>query len=148
MTRRSANGESTVFKGADGRWHGYVSMGRTDNGCSDRRHVTGQRRADVVTKVRDLEAKRDGGLAAASGKAPTVEQWLEHWVTTIAVRRVRPSTLRWYETVVHHHLVPPLGHHRLDRSNPSMCRRCTRVSQLRNWRPRPCFRCTGCCPEP
>jgi integrase len=93
-------------------------MGRTDNGRPDRRHITAQRRADVVTKVRDLEAKRDGGLAAIAGKVPTVGQWLEHWVTTIDVRRVRPWTLRWYETVVRHHLIPPLGHHRHDRLQP------------------------------
>src|SRR3954468_10783162 len=56
--RSRASGESSIFKGEDGRWHGFVSMGKKDNGRRDRRHVSGARRADVVTKVRAIEAKR------------------------------------------------------------------------------------------
>jgi integrase len=55
MAGRSGNGESTIYKGADGRWHGYVSVGFTATGKPDRRHVTGKTRAVVVQKVRDLE---------------------------------------------------------------------------------------------
>ena len=29
MAGRASNGESTIYKGADGRWHGYVTVGRT-----------------------------------------------------------------------------------------------------------------------
>jgi len=53
---RNASGESSIHQTADGRWHGYVSMGLKDAGARDRRHVSGQRRADVVAKVRALEA--------------------------------------------------------------------------------------------
>src|SRR3954463_3331346 len=42
-----------------GRWHGFVSMGKKENGRRDRRHVSGARRADVVTEVRAIEAERD-----------------------------------------------------------------------------------------
>ncbi len=48
----------SVYKGTDGRWHGYVSMGLKDNGRRDRRHVSGERRSDVLAKVRDLEETR------------------------------------------------------------------------------------------
>ena len=68
----------TVYKGSDGRWHGYVSMGLKDNGRRDRRHVSGERRADVAAKVRELEQKRDGGIAAAAGRPKTVATWLDH----------------------------------------------------------------------
>src|SRR3954465_14945829 len=36
----------------NGRWHGFVSMGKKENGRRDRRHISGARRADVVTEVR------------------------------------------------------------------------------------------------
>jgi len=49
---RAAAGESTIYKGTDGRWHGYVSMGLKENCRRDRRHVSGDRRADVLPKVR------------------------------------------------------------------------------------------------
>ncbi len=117
MTRHSS-GESSIHQDAAGRWHGYVSMGLKDNGARDRRHVSGQRRAEVVPKVRALETKRDAGTAEAAGRAPTVAVWLGHWLDTIAARRVRPRTLESYRTTVRLHLVPGLGHHRLDRLQP------------------------------
>jgi integrase len=89
-----------------------------ENGRRDRRHVSGMKRGDVVAKVRDLERKRDAGTAGAAGKAPTVRQWLEHWLETIAARKVRPSTLVRYRQLVANQLVPGIGHHRLDRPQP------------------------------
>src|SRR6476661_2561508 len=53
MAGRASNGESTIYKGADGRWHGYVSVGYRLNGRPDRRHVTGGTRGVVVDKVRE-----------------------------------------------------------------------------------------------
>jgi integrase len=49
---------------------------------------------------------------------PTVAWWLEHWLTTIAPRRVRQRTLESYESAVRKHLVPGIGRHRLDRLRP------------------------------
>ncbi len=118
MTRRAASGESSIHKGTDGRWHGYVSMGLKEGGRRDRRHVSGAKRADVVAKVRELERKRDAGTAGAAGRAPTVAEWLGHWLDTIAARKVRPSTLVRYRQLVTNQLVPGIGHHRLDRLQP------------------------------
>jgi integrase len=115
---RNAQGESSIYEDADGRWHGYVSMGVKENGVRDRRHASGPTRAAVVAKVRQLEGKRDAGTAVASGKAPTVAAWLAHWLDTIAARRVRPSTLARYRQLVVNQIVPGVGHHRLDRLQP------------------------------
>ena len=115
---RKANGESSIYQDANGTWHGKVSMGLKDNGERDRRHVTGRRRADVLRKNRVLEQQREAGMAAAAGRSPTVGFWLDHWLNTIAVRRVRPSTFTRYEQLVLLHLIPGLGHHRLDRLQP------------------------------
>lgn len=117
MAGRSVNGESTIYQDADGRWRGYVSVGFTLTGKPDRRHVTGKTRAVVVAKVRDLERKRDAGTLSAVS-TPTVADWLEHWLTTIAPRRVRQRTLESYESAVRKHLVLSLGRHRLDRLRP------------------------------
>ncbi|MDP9459310.1 MAG: site-specific integrase [Actinomycetota bacterium] len=117
MTKR-ANGESSIVKGDDGRWHGWVSMGLKEGGRRDRRHVASVKRADVVRMVRDLERKRDAGTAGAAGRAPTVGAWLEHWLDTVAARKVRPSTLVRYRQLVTNQLVPGVGHHRLDRLQP------------------------------
>ena len=117
MTRK-ANGESSIHKDAAGRWYGYVSLGLEENGQPDRRHVSAARRAEVLAKVRALEAKRDAGVLEAAGKAPTVLAWLDHWLHNIAFNRVRPRTLESYRSTVRLHLGPTLGHHKLDRLQP------------------------------
>ncbi len=64
MAGRTASGESSIFKGYDGRWHGFVSLGLKRDGARDRRHVSGQRRADVVH-----QGARPGGLTGRRGGA-------------------------------------------------------------------------------
>ncbi len=118
MTGKRASGESSIYQDDEGRWHGYVSMGLKSGGRRDRRHVSGAKRADVVTKVRALERKRDAGMIEASGRPITVEQWLTHWQDTIAEPKVRPSTLVRYKQLIKHQIIPGIGHHRLDRLQP------------------------------
>ena len=118
MNARRSTGESSIYRDDQGRWHGYISMGLKANGRRDRRHVSGIDRKTVVQKVRDLERKRDQGVASAAGRAPTVGHWLEHWLGAIAARKVRPSTLRRYRQLVVNQLQPHVGHHRLDRLQP------------------------------
>jgi len=117
-SRKRASGESSIYRDEDGRWHGFVSMGKKENGRRDRRHVSGARRADVVAKVRAIEAKRDAGMVEATGRAPTLGEWLDHWLDNIAARKVRARTLESYRSIVRLHLRPGLGHHRLDRLQP------------------------------
>src|SRR5690349_19572698 len=117
MAGRASNGESSIYKGADGRWHGYVSVGYKLNGKIDRRHVTGKTRRVVVDKVRELERKRDSGTVTETS-TPTVGAWLEHWLAAIAPRRVRQRTVESYESSVRKHLIPVIGRHRLDRLRP------------------------------
>ncbi|SDM04073.1 Site-specific recombinase XerD [Geodermatophilus siccatus] len=117
MSGRASNGESTIYKGADGRWHGYVSVGFTLDGRLDRRHVSSKSRGVVVAKVRELERQRDTGTVSETS-TPTVAWWLEHWLTTIAPRRVRQRTLESYESAVRKHLIPGIGRHRMDRLRP------------------------------
>ena len=95
MPGRASNGESTIYKGADGRWHGYVSIGFTLDGTLDRRHVSSKSRGVVVAKVRELERKRDSGMVGETS-TPTVAWWLEHWLTTIA--RAGCGSGRWRAT--------------------------------------------------
>ena len=117
MAGRASNGESTIYKGADGRWHGYVSVGFKLDGKLDRRHVSSKSRGVVVAKVRELERQRDTGTVSETS-TPVVAWWLEHWLTTIAPRRVRQRTLESYESAVRKHLIPGIGWHRLDRLRP------------------------------
>jgi integrase len=116
---RTSNGESSIYQGADGRWHGWVSMGKKENGARDRRHVAAATRPEVVIKVRELEAKRDAGIVLDVGAGNlTVGAWLQHWVDTIAARKVKVSTLTRYRQLIVNQIAPGIGHHRLDRLQP------------------------------
>jgi len=47
-----------------------------------------------------------------------VSEWLTTWLETIARRKVRPSTLRRYRSLVDTHMIPRFGRVRLDRLTP------------------------------
>jgi integrase len=97
--------------------------------------------------VRALETKRDAGTVEAAGKAPTVGEWLHHWLDDIAARKVRARTLESYRSTVRSHLGPGLGHHRLDRLQPEHLARLYGVLARDSARRRSCAP-TGCCPGP
>ncbi|MBS2534157.1 tyrosine-type recombinase/integrase family protein [Catenulispora sp. NF23] len=125
---RSANGESSIYYGADGYWHGRVTMGIRDDGKPDRRHIMRKAGPDgeedlktrdkVAKLVRELEKQRDQGTAKKAGPKWTVEKWLRHWVEEIAAPTVRYKTITTYRTVVYKHLIPGIGAHRLERIEP------------------------------
>jgi integrase len=115
---RTANGRSSIYLGADGYYHGRVTMGVKDDGSPDRRHVRGRNEAEVTRKVRKLERERDKGNAANSGKAPTVELWMTTYLDTIASRSLAPRSLDDYWSKTRNWIVPGIGKHRLDRLLP------------------------------
>ena len=115
---RQPNGRPSVYLGADGWWHCYVTVGKKPNGQLDRRHLRGRTATAVADKVELLEQKLRGGHTPEVGASPTVATWLEHWLTVIAPGRVRASTLQGYESKVRHRLIPGLGGHRLGRLTP------------------------------
>ncbi|MET8327501.1 tyrosine-type recombinase/integrase [Streptomyces sp. NPDC005181] len=115
---RQPNGASSIFRGKDGRWHGYVTVGTKDDGTSDRRHISRKTRPDVTKAVRELERQRDKGAVRKAGQNWTVETWLVHWVENIAAPNVSENTIDGYRVAVYHHLIPGLGAHRLEKLEP------------------------------
>jgi hypothetical protein len=119
MPDRRPNRRSSIYIGKDGRWHGWVTSESKKDGSLDRRHRSGSTEAEVTRKVRELERRRDSGDVASAGRALTVAQWMDTWLTTIAPRRVRRSTLdSTYVPKVRNRIIPGLGNHRLDRLTP------------------------------
>ena len=115
---RAPNGASTIYKGKDGYWHGRVTVGVRDDGKPDRRHIKRVKEADVTRAVRELEKLRDRGQMRKPGQPWTVEQWLTHWLDTIAAPSVRYKTLAYYRTAIVKYLVPGIGAHKVDRLEP------------------------------
>lgn len=119
MPARKPNRRSSIYLGKDGWWHGWVTIGTKDDGAPDRRHRKARTEAAVTRKVRVLEHARESGHVPGAGRPTTVGQWMETWLTTIAPRRVRRSTLETtYAPKVRNRIIPGLGKHRLDRLGP------------------------------
>jgi integrase len=116
MASRNSNGESSIYKGGDGWWHGWVTVGVKDNGKPDRRHRRGQTRTEVAKKVRELEKLRDQGRVPKAGQRYRVREWLTYWVHNIAAPpNVSDNAHSGYEVDVRVHLVPGVGEHWLDK---------------------------------
>lgn len=118
MGTRKPNQRSSIFEGADGYWHGYVTVGHKPDGRLDRRHLQATTEAGVTTKVRKLERDRERGETKKAGRAPTVAAWMTTYLDTIAPQRVTPKMLDAYWSQATNWIIPNLGRHRLDRLAP------------------------------
>ena len=118
MRGRQGNGRSTIYKGGDGRWHGRVTVGLTDQGRTDRRHVASTSKSKVVERVRALEQARDRGQLGNLSKQWTVESWLDYWLENVSRPFVKQSTYEGYRAAVRVHLIPGIGRHRLASLRP------------------------------
>jgi integrase len=116
---RNSNGESSIYKGSDGSWHGRVTMGIRDDGSPDRRHRRAKTRAAVLKKVRALEKLRDQGNVPKVGQHYRVREWLTFWVGNIAAPpNVSENAHAGYEVDVRVHPIPGIGAHWLDKLAP------------------------------
>jgi integrase len=115
---RRPNGASSIYHGSDGKWHGRVTVGVKDNGEPDRRHIERKTEAEVIQAVRELERARDTGHVRKAGRTWTVEKWLTHWLEKIARPSVKYKAYQAYRSAVHHHLIPGLGQHKVNKLEP------------------------------
>ena len=104
----------SVWEGADGKWHGYLTTGTKPDGSPDRKHRSAATRAECEAKIRALEDQATRGEAIQQGKAPTLVQWLTEWLAG-PVAELGYQTRRTYRWAVDNHIVPGLGAHRMDR---------------------------------
>jgi integrase len=105
-------GHGSVHQRADGSWCGQIDLGTID-GVRRRRTIYGKTKRAVEKELATLRRQLDeaGDLSTADW---TVEKWLTHWLTNIAVKEVRPNTLRSYKTAVNKWLIPsPIGKRKL-----------------------------------
>ena len=100
---RSANGRSSIYRDSTATWHGWVTMGRDENGRLVRRHVRGRTRGAVTERVTALENERanSSGSAAANGRQ-AFGDWLDEWLVHIKRSR-KPRTFTTYEALIRTH---------------------------------------------
>ena len=123
MTERRGKGEGAIYQRAsDGRWVGVIDLGWA-GGKRVRKTVTAKTKGGpngVIAKMSKLRRSIEAGILPDDA---TVEQWLNHWATTIIpARDLKPSTIANYEAVCRLHLIPNLGRLPLQKLRPEHIR--------------------------
>jgi integrase len=105
-----------IYRGADGAWHGYLTVGLKPDGRPDRRHRSARTEDECAAKIRKLEDDLATESVTGPGVSPKLSQWLRYWLENIARPSVSYKTFYGsYEYCVRLYLIPGLGEHRLDR---------------------------------
>lgn len=109
MARTRANGEGSIYKRADGRYEGAVTL-PTTSGTRKRIRFCTKTRQEAHAKLTQLiEDARRGRLPAAD--AMTVAEYLDYWLKH---EKRRSLTWKRHESVVRLHLKPGLGRYKVD----------------------------------
>lgn len=99
-TARRPKGEGTAPRLLpDGRWRAEVTLGTGANGKRDRKVVYGATKTECSANLRAVIKAKDDGLLT-SGRAPTLGEWMHHWVDNIAPTKARPRTLVGYRSYI------------------------------------------------
>lgn len=119
MGRRANNEGTKPYKTKDGRWRSDVTLG-TDpiTGKRVRRPVYGKTQALCVAERRKLLREVEDGTITL-GKAPTLAQWLEHWLEAIKKDKLAYSTYKGYRFSIDNHVAgTKVAKTRLDKLTP------------------------------
>ncbi|MFD5569650.1 tyrosine-type recombinase/integrase [Streptomyces cadmiisoli] len=121
MAKRRANGEGTITKRKDGRYHAAAYVYRPD-GTRTRKFVYGRTRDEVADKLTEMQEMTRQGIPAASSTM-AFGDYLTYWLAAIAPERLKPATLNSYEGLARLYIRPALGKKRLNRLSPADVRR-------------------------
>lgn len=110
---RAASGTGSIRQRPDGTWEGRLTVG-TDPGTGKtiRRSVYGKTQAEVRKKMTTVQKEIDTGTYLLPDKI-TVSQWLDTWLATFCVGRLKPLTCETYASVIKNHIRPRIGAMRL-----------------------------------
>nr|CAA9313301.1 MAG: Phage integrase [uncultured Nocardioidaceae bacterium] len=120
MSRRRSNGDGGVYRRAsDGRWVASLDLD-PDGGPTRRRKVPyGATRREVVAKLREAQQRLADGASVEDSRI-LVGPFLTRWsVEGLGAANIKATTQENYAGIARTHLVPTLGHLRLDRLAPS-----------------------------
>ena len=87
--------------------------GSTPGGRRQRKYVYGKTREVVHAKW--LELQRLAGQGPVATRVPTLDQYLNYWLSEIVRPNLAPATASSYDMFVRHYIKPDLGARRLDK---------------------------------
>src|SRR6266702_6012538 len=106
---RRGHGEGSIARRKDGRYQAAITL---EN--HERKYFYGKSRKEVQDKLnKALYEQKQGTLA--TGPQQTLKVYLERWVEQVCKLTVKPNTYKGYRSAVYRHLIPSLGHIKLQK---------------------------------
>src|SRR5256886_10712597 len=106
---RRGHGEGSISRRKDGRYQAALTL---EN--HKRKYFYGKTRKEVQDKLnRALYEQKQGALV--TGPDQTLKAHLERWLEQVCRLTMRPNTYKSYRYAIHHHLIPALGHMKLQK---------------------------------
>ena len=113
--KKRSNGEgSLTYRKDRDRYEARLTTGRDAAGRPTRRTVTGKTRQIALERLGELKRQQSAGVTI--GANATLEQFLNSWLTDVLpLGDTTAGTRASYESNVRLHIVPVIGHVRLDK---------------------------------
>jgi integrase len=106
--RRRGHNEGSIYRRADGKWVGAISLGIQASGKAKRKCKVADTRKEISDWLKpELAKAQQGGLIVT--KRQTVAQFLEQWLADCAKVSVQEGTYASYEQQIKAHIIPALG---------------------------------------
>lgn len=123
MAKRRGNGEGSITKRKDGRWQGYVTVGYDpESQKPKKKYFYGKTRKEVQERINEAAGKVQAGTYREPSKL-TVAEWFNNWLNDYMKPSLRPTTWESYKTQIDKHILPALGHLRLNQLQTSHLQR-------------------------
>ena len=115
MAKKRKAGDGTLRLRKDGRWEGRYVIGYDENGLPKTKNVLAKTKKECDEKLEALKAEC-GWIRSKTVKSDMrFGDWVEFWFEHYCKPKLRPTTQANYESRIRHHIVPELGHIRLDK---------------------------------
>jgi integrase len=116
MAKRRGHGEGAIYQRQDGLSCSVLDLGYID-GKRRRKWLYGKTRKEVMDKLRAAQRRQDQGVNLTTEQT-SVGDFLRHWLDAVVKQRNKERTQESYADMVRRHIIPALGHHRLDKLRP------------------------------
>ena len=110
-----AKGEGTFRKRKDGRWEGWFTVGKDENGKLIRRSVTSNSKSVCKEKLEKMMAEFEAEQQVITAHTylknsnPTLQEWYDIWMDNFCKAVVKEYTAQGYEQKFRAYILPHLG---------------------------------------